>query len=95
MDDDDFKDLSSISGILDKHAFLTSRLEEYCVSPEVFISEAAAIQIMNNRLIKMDKLCQLTLRRFKIMLPELEPKSISERKEILNRILTRLFTLSL
>ena len=41
------------------------------------------------RLGKMDKLCQTSLRKFKIMLPELEAKDLSERKEVLIRILTR------
>lgn len=77
------------SGIIDKHAFLTSRLESLCLPPETFLAADLYMQEKSYWLGKMDKLCQMTLRKFKIMLPELEPKSGSERREIISRILTK------
>jgi len=84
-----YQSLSSINGIVDKCAFLTCRLEEVCVPPEIFTAQEPLMQSLCFRLAKMDKLCQSALRKFKLMLPELEPKPVSERKEILNRILTK------
>ena len=82
-------DLSLVDGIVDKYAFLTSRLDDMCVPPDIFTYEPEIMVQLKYRLGKMDKLCQMTLRKFKIMLPELESKEISERKEVLIRILAR------
>ena len=59
--------LSLVDGIVDKHSFLTSRLDDMCVSPDVFTSEPEKMVQLKYRLGKMDKLCQTTLRKFKIM----------------------------
>jgi DNA-binding MarR family transcriptional regulator len=81
--------LSSVSGLANKHSFLSSRLDEVCRMPEDLASCTPELMSLQYRLQKMDKMCQITLRKFKIMLPEVEAKSTSERRDILIRILTK------
>jgi hypothetical protein len=82
-------DLSSVTGLANKQSFLSSRLDDYCSLPEVFTLNSPEMQLFQFRLKKMDKMCHISLRKFKLMLPEVEVKPISERREVLIRLLTK------
>lgn len=86
--------MSSIAGLANKQSFLSSRLDNSCLMPDVLISSAPEIMSLQYRLLKMDNICQVTLRKFKLMLPEVEAKSHTERRDILIRILSKYKTLN-
>ena len=66
------------------YAFLTSRLDDMCVPPDIFTSEPEIMVPLKYRLGKMDKLCQMTLESLKLCYQNWNQRRLVKGKVLMN-----------